>query len=93
MRSSVLIEHEENKIYPGLPSIPNIRNLVTESHRISVYKGIQFGELYDLSSDPDETHNLWDDPGSSKIKSELLFQLNQAMLEAIEPGPRPWRYA
>ncbi len=93
LRSSVLIEHEENKIYPGLPSIPNIRNLVTESHRISVYKGIQFGELYDLSSDPDETHNLWDDPGCAKIKSELLFQLNQAMLEAIEPGPRPWRYA
>ena len=92
-RDAVLIEHEENKVYPGLPEIPNIRNLITTTHRLSVYKGLPFGELYDISADPDETRNLWDDPECTEIKSDLLFQLNQAMLEAIEPGPRPLRYA
>ena len=92
-RDAVLIEHEENKVYPGLPEIPNIRNLITEAYRLSIYKGLDFGELYDLSDDPDETRNLWDSPDCASIKSDLLFQLNQAMLEAIEPGPKPLRYA
>ncbi|MEM6495808.1 MAG: sulfatase-like hydrolase/transferase [Pseudomonadota bacterium] len=92
-RDTVLIEHEENKIYPGLSGIPNIRNLITETHRLSVYKGQKDGELYDLTVDPDETENLWDAPDCAAIKSDLLFQLNQSMLDAIEPGPRPLRYA
>lgn len=92
-RESVLIEHEENKIYPGFSRIPNIRSLVTETHRLSIYKGVEHGELYDIAQDPNETCNLWDDPASSIVKAHLLFQLNQAMLDAIEPGPRPLRYA
>ncbi|MEM9840299.1 MAG: sulfatase-like hydrolase/transferase [Pseudomonadota bacterium] len=92
-REAVLIEHEENKIYPGLNGIPNIRNLITRTHRLSVYKGQQEGELYDLDADPNETQNLWNDPDCAALKSDLLFQLNQAMLDAIEPGPRPLRYA
>lgn len=92
-RDSVLIEHEENKIYPGLPGIPNIRSLITRTHRLSVYKGHRSGELYDLTVDPDETRDLWDAPESAQAKSDLLYRLNQAMLEAIEPGPRPLRYA
>ncbi|MDE2760773.1 MAG: sulfatase-like hydrolase/transferase [Paracoccaceae bacterium] len=93
VRNSVLIEHEENKIYPGLPSRPNIRNLITDSHRLTIYKGLDTGELYDLNTDSNETRNLWDDPDCMDLKSELMFRLNQTMLEAIEPGPRPLRYA
>ncbi|MEC8042354.1 MAG: sulfatase/phosphatase domain-containing protein, partial [Pseudomonadota bacterium] len=92
-RATVLIEHEENKVYPGLNGIPNIRNLITPSHRLSVYKGQDAGELYDLEADPHETRNLWDEPDCLAIKSDLLFQLSQAMLDAIEPGPKPQRYA
>ena len=92
-RDAVLIEHEENKLYPGFPEIPNIRNLITGTHRLSVYKGMQSGELYDLARDPDETRNLWDESGCAQVRSDLLFRLGQAMLDAIEPGPRPARYA
>jgi arylsulfatase A-like enzyme len=31
-----------------------------------------FGQLFDLVSDPEEVHNLWDDPGSQEKKRELL---------------------
>ena len=88
-RMSVLIEHEENKVYPGFEKRPNIRNLVTATHRITVYKGLEFGELYDLENDPRETRNLWDDPEAAADKAEMMIALNQAMLSAIEPGPRP----
>ena len=92
-RDSVLIEHEENKIYPGFSGIPNIRSLITRTHRLSVYKGHRSGELYDLANDPDETRDLWNEPEAAQAKSDLLYDLNQALLEAIEPGPRPLRYA
>ena len=92
-RASVLIEHEENKVYPGLERRPNIRNLVTGTHRLSIYKGLEFGELYDLRNDPDETRNLWNEPEAASIRADMMFRLNQAMLSAIEPGPWPKRFA
>ncbi|MEO0916845.1 MAG: sulfatase/phosphatase domain-containing protein, partial [Pseudomonadota bacterium] len=92
-RDYALIEHEENKVYPGLPERPNMRHLVTESHRMTVYKGLNWGELYDRRNDPNETHNLWDEPAAAQAKADMMFTLGQAMLDAIEPGPRPHRIA
>ena len=92
-RDFVLIEHEENKVYPGLKKRPNMRHLVTGSHRMTVYKDMEFGELYDLQGDPNETHNLWDTPSAASAKADMMFTLNQAMLDAIERGPWPKRFA
>ncbi|MEM1298147.1 MAG: sulfatase-like hydrolase/transferase [Pseudomonadota bacterium] len=92
-RDHVLIEHEENKVYPGFDKRPNMRHLVTETHRMTVYKGLERGELYDRVSDPCETHNLWNNPMASTAKAKMMFALGQAMLDAIEPGPWPQRTA
>lgn len=92
-RDFVLIEHEENKVYPGLDRRPNMRHLITDGYRMTIYKGLEFGELYDLQNDPDETHNLWDNPIAAGVKSKLMFTLSQAMIDAIEQGPWPKRFA
>ena len=92
-RDAVLIEHEENKVYPGFERRPIIRNLVTNRYRLTVYRGLEFGELYDLKDDPDQTLNLWDAPAATSVKAELMFSLNQAMLDALEQGPWPKRFA
>ncbi len=92
-RDFVLIEHEENKVYPGLKERPNMRHLITDSHRMTVYKNLDFGELYDLKNDPDETHNLWNNPAAATVKSDMMFRLSQAMLDAIERSPWPKRFA
>ena len=92
-RDFVLIEHEENKVYPGLPMRPNMRHLIAHGHRMTVYKNLGFGELYDLRDDPNETHNLWDDSAAADVKADMMFTLSQAMLDAIERGPWPKRYA
>ena len=60
---------------------------------MTVYKGLEFGELYDLRADPNETRNIWDDPAASKDKADMMIAMNQAMLDAIEPGPWPKRFA
>lgn len=92
-RNAVLVEHEENKVYPGFERRPNMRHLITDSHRITVYKDLEFGELYDLKNDPNETHNLWDSPAAAGAKADMMFKLSQAMLDAVESGPWPKRFA
>ena len=48
-----------------------------------------FGELYNRDDDPEEIHNLWDDPGAAKQKAELMEQwmLERIALEDIAPRP------
>lgn len=43
------------------------------------------GELYDLAEDPLQQVNLWDDPGRSAIRSDLVADLMDSRPEAREP--------
>ena len=66
-----------------------MRTLVDERWRISVYRNVPWGELYDLKADPHELHNLWDEPGSAAIRYELTERLVQKMMDMAERSPRP----
>jgi arylsulfatase A-like enzyme len=66
----------------------HMRTLVTDRHKITVYRDGPDGELFDLAADPDEVRNLWHDPGSSALKSELLLRFMQATLRE-EPMRMP----
>jgi arylsulfatase A-like enzyme len=57
-------------------------------YKLIVYNGEDIGELFDLESDPDEFDNLWYDPASSRLKSELLLRHFHAYLSASGAGPR-----
>lgn len=92
-RENVLIEHEENKLCAGFQRRPNIRTLVTDTHRLSVYKGLDWGELYDLRSDPNETHNIWDQTDTRATRDTMMLSLTHMMMEAVDPSPWPTRLA
>ena len=66
-----------------------LRTLVTDSWRLSVYRGVQWGELYDLRNDPLELHNRWDDPQLGDVKARLLQLLVQTMEEYADDSPLP----
>ena len=59
----------------------------TESHKLNVFHGKSQGELYDLQSDPNETHNLWRDPASQDVKMELMQRLCDRMAWTCDPLP------
>ena len=40
----------------------------------SLYDGTE-GELYDLGNDPEQRHNLWDDPARQGLRSDLVADL------------------
>ncbi len=88
-RSELLIEEEGQRTMFGFPSRTRMRTLQTGDHRLSVYEGADWGEIYDLNNDPAECRNLWDESGSAHLRHALLHRLAQAMIRYTDHSPNP----
>jgi arylsulfatase A-like enzyme len=56
-------------------------------YKLSVYHGLDLGELYDLETDPNEFHDLWDSPAHRELRHALLARHFDAMMLVCDPGP------
>ncbi len=88
-REAVVVEEEGQRVYMGFPSRVRVRTLVTDRYRLSVYDGVEWGELYDLREDPHEMANLWFDPERQELLCDLLARLAREMIANSETSPRP----
>ena len=72
----------------GLPAPPpNYATMYrTKQHKLSVYHGNDYGELYDLEDDPNEHNNLWETPGAQPFKSQLIKESFDASTVIHDPG-------
>ena len=61
--------------------------------RYTIYANENWGELYDLESDPDETNNLWDDPETKNIRMQYSERLNHQLTNQMDESPRSTRLA
>ena len=51
------------------------------------------GELFDLSKDPNEFQNLWDDTEYGNIRFDLMKKSFDATVQSVDTGPeRVGRY-
>lgn len=57
------------------PQLLRLKTIISDKHKLTWYCENDFGELYDLSSDPTEKINLWDDEKHATIKAKLLCRL------------------
>lgn len=89
LRESLLIEEEGQRRDFGRPQRIRMRTLLTAGHRLTLYVGEAYGELYDLARDPLELRNLWNDPASAPLRGELARQLALAMAAGAETSPYP----
>lgn len=92
-RDALMIEHHDGGVRMGLNEASRVRCLLTEQWRIALYKGEDWGELYDRRADPGETNNLWSDPDHAKIRAELTERLLTEMIANMEESPRANRQA
>lgn len=76
VRDHVLIEFRHQ------PAALYLKTLVEADHKLTLFLGQPFGELYNLKADPGETRNLWDDPDSFALREELLRKLLFAEMRA-----------
>lgn len=79
---AVVVENDED--YLGVRP----RTLVTDRYRFTIYPGEEYGELFDLDTDPKERHNRWDDPEYAEVKTELYRRFLEAYLEHENGLPR-----
>ena len=93
LRDDLLIEYNDGGPRLGFASPARVRTLVTPTHRFSLYRDQDWGELYDLAADPDETRNLWDDPGAREVRAELSLRLNHRLTALMDESPLSDRLA
>ena len=64
--------------------------LITRYHQGSVYEGTE-GELYQMTEDPLQMENRWEDPSLASLKSDLLAELSQATFRSVSQGAQGLR--
>ena len=69
VRDSAYVAYDESYIHDRL------RHLRTDDWAITCHAYRPDGYLFDLKNDPDELHNLWDDPAYAQQKQALMAQL------------------
>ncbi len=84
---SLVIEEHQRRGYMGMKNNFRARSLITRESRLTLYEGVSWGELYDLSADPHEMNNLWDDAGARARRAELTERLARRMMELADSSP------
>ncbi|MCI8624522.1 MAG: sulfatase-like hydrolase/transferase [Provencibacterium sp.] len=86
--------HREDVLAEYLNAMPNHRNpsaylsmLRDERYKLIRQHGGPGGELYDLENDPNETHNLWDDPAYAQVRIDLTDRLCDRIAFTCDPLP------
>jgi len=92
-RDELLIEFNDGSAKLGFESPARVRTLRTKSWRFSMYAGEDWGELYNLKTDPNESHNLWDSDEHRGIRGDLAMRLNHHLTQQMDESPRSVRIA
>jgi len=67
----------------------NMKSIVNDRWKIIYWGGQSYGELYDLSNDPKECNNLWDDPDHCEIRNCLLLEILEELVQTENVLPLP----
>ncbi len=80
---------------PSTWTEPGVRHLAANGLGGEVYRTSPLDdqwELYDLSADPDEADNRWDDAVLHELRSYLRMRLKESRSESIPERNNPWPY-
>jgi arylsulfatase A-like enzyme len=84
---SLIIEEHQRRGYMGFKNNFRARSLITEDHRLTMYEGVDWGELYDLKNDRAEIRNLWHEPAAANKRHELTERLARKLMELTDTSP------
>ena len=93
VRDALLIEFNESSPRLCFEESARVRSLITPEWRYTIYGGLEWGELYHLADDPQETHNLWDEPAYRRIRGVLAEQLCHQLTAQMDESPESIRLA
>lgn len=62
-----------------------IKSYRTNKYKLNLFMNEEYGEMYDMINDPDETTNLFFNEKYAKLKSELLLKMCNKMMICSDP--------
>jgi len=66
------VAYSEWHVHPSRCGVPlKLRTVRTETHKCTFELESGAGEMYDLRNDPEEMHNLYDDPGHRNVRRQM----------------------
>ncbi len=80
---------------PGTWTEPGVRQLAYTGRGAQQYRSDVLDdqwELYDLTGDPAEAVNRWEDPSLHELRAQLRTQLKQVRAAAVPERNNPWPY-
>ncbi len=92
-RDSILIEEDQVHDMVHVGRSLRMRTLVTEEARLTLYTGLDHGELFNRTEDPDEMRNLYGLPEAAALQAEMTGRLTHAMMSHSDDSPRPTAFA
>lgn len=90
VRDELLVEQDAHVPLPLTGEWPpRLRTIVTPEWKMTVYLDQEWGELFHRIEDPHEMQNLWSDPDTQIVRSELTWALTQELMRAVDRSPLP----
>ncbi len=86
-REALVIEEHQRRGYMGFKNNFRARTLITKQNRLTIYQGVDWGELYDFDADPYEQNNLWNEPIGQTRRHEMMEQLARKLMELADSSP------
>ena len=68
---AIIVEEDSQRLMTGFNKLQRVRTVVTDRHRMSIRQGENWGEFYNLQSDPTEVNNLFDEASAEQIRATL----------------------
>lgn len=83
------VHHRANAItaYDAHDRGLHLKSLRTVTHKLNVFADEDYGELFDLETDPHELHNRYFDPAYAAVKCDLFRQLAHRLITDEDPLP------
>jgi arylsulfatase A-like enzyme len=81
VRDALLIEEDQNHDFALQGRPLKMRTLVTAEARMTRYYHSDHGELFDLNSDPDEMNNLFSQESGRFLRTRLMEQLADTLID------------
>ena len=88
VRDHVLIEEDQMFDLARIGQPLRMRTLMTQEGRLTLYRGSDDGELFDLRRDPEERSNLYAEDSGRRLRVEMTERLAGLLMEYADESPR-----
>ena len=86
-RFGLLIEEDELGSHLGQEEGLRTRTFIRDAWRLTLWEGMEGGELFDRERDPHELRNLWFDPAYAQVKAELIEAMLRETIRLSDTAP------